>query len=329
MTILAIPVGVLIGLSLGALGGGGSILTVPALVYLLGQGPHQATAASLLVVGVAAVVGAVTHARAGRVRLKAGVVFGALGIAGSYLGSRLSAAVPESVLLAGFGTLMLAAATAMVVRQRRAPGAPTGDGRAGPPAGGAARVRQAGTSGEAAAAATGAQTAQPDAAAAHHATLTMERPRQSGLPGHDRRGASAARVPGGAGTRTPVRQALLVTGAATAVGLITGFFGVGGGFLVVPVLVLVLGFDMAAAAGTSLVVIAIDSAAALLSRAGHGMLTLDWALVGTFTAAAVLGALAGGRLAGRVNPVRLATAFTVLIFVVAVYTLARSIPGLA
>ena len=116
--------------------------------------------------------------------------------------------------------------------------------------------------------------------------------------------------------------------AATAVGLITGFFGVGGGFVVVPVLVLVLGFDMAAAAGTSLVVIAIDSAAALASRAGHGALSLDWPLVGVFTGAAVLGALAGGRLAGRADPQRLAAAFTALIVVVAGYTLARSIPGL-
>jgi uncharacterized membrane protein YfcA len=107
---LAVAVGLLIGLSLGALGGGGSILAVPALVYLLGQSPHQATTASLLVVGGAAVAGAIIHARAGRVRLREGAVFGVLGIAGSYGGSRLSAAVPASVLLAGFGLLMLAVA---------------------------------------------------------------------------------------------------------------------------------------------------------------------------------------------------------------------------
>jgi uncharacterized membrane protein YfcA len=76
VTALAIAAGLLIGLSLGALGGGGSILAVAALVYLLGQSAHQATTASLLVVGVAAVVGAITHARAGRVRLSEGGVFG-------------------------------------------------------------------------------------------------------------------------------------------------------------------------------------------------------------------------------------------------------------
>ena len=94
--VLAVAAGLLIGASLGALGGGRSILTVPALVYLLGQSAHQATAASLTVVGTAAAVGALAHARGGRVRLKAGATFGILGIAGSCAGSRASAAVPAS-----------------------------------------------------------------------------------------------------------------------------------------------------------------------------------------------------------------------------------------
>jgi len=97
---------------------------------------------------------------------------------------------------------------------------------------------------------------------------------------------------------------------------------------VVPALVLILGFDMPAAAGTSLVVIAINSAAALVSRAGHGGLSLDWALTGGFTVAAVAGVLLGGRLAGRASPQHLGAAFTVLIVAVAGYTLARSLPGL-
>jgi uncharacterized membrane protein YfcA len=263
---LAIAAGLLIGLSLGALGGGGSILAVPALVYLLGQSPHQATTASLLVVGIAAAVGAIMHARAGRIRLREGAVFGGLGMAGSYAGSRASAAVPANVLLAGFGVLMLAVAGAMIAR-RRAP----------------ARAAQAGA-------------------------------------GH--RNAIGAGMRGG-------RHSMLVAGAATGVGLITGFFGVGGGFVIVPALVLILGFDMPTAAGTSLVVIAIDSAAALAARAGHSGLALDWALIGAFTVAAVAGALAGGGLAGRASPQRLGSAFTLLIVIVAGYTLARSLPGLA
>jgi uncharacterized membrane protein YfcA len=104
---------------------------------------------------------------------------------------------------------------------------------------------------------------------------------------------------------------------------------VGGGFVIVPALVLALGFDLPTAAGTSLVVIAIDSAAALAARAGHGAFTLDWVLVAAFTAAAMAGTLAGARLAGRASPQRLAVAFTVLIAAVGVYTLGRSLPGLA
>jgi uncharacterized protein len=254
---LAIAAGLLIGVSLGALGGGGSILTVPALVYLLGLSPHRATTASLLVVGVAAVVGAVAHARGRRVRLKTGAMFGALGIAGSYAGSVISAAVPANLLLAGFGLLMLAVAMLMLLRRQ---------GRAQPGAGQA--------------------------------------------------------VSAGA------RRIVLVAAAATGVGLVTGFFGVGGGFVVVPALVLVLGFDMPTAAGTSLVVIAVNSAAALAARAGHGGLVLDWRLIGVFGAAVMAGALAGGGLAGRASPQRLSMAFSVLVVLVAGYTLTRSLPGL-
>jgi uncharacterized membrane protein YfcA len=121
---------------------------------------------------------------------------------------------------------------------------------------------------------------------------------------------------------------MLVAAAATGVGLITGSFGVGGGFVVVPALVLVLGFDMPTAAGTSLVVIAVNSVAALAARPVTAALALNWALVGTFAGAAMIGALAGGRLAGRASPQRLSTAFTVLIVIVAGYTLTRSLPSL-
>jgi len=103
---------------------------------------------------------------------------------------------------------------------------------------------------------------------------------------------------------------------------------VGGGFVVVPALVLVLGFDMPAAAGTSLVVIAINSAVALASRAGSGGFALDWPVIGAFALAAITGVLAGGQVSGTVSPRRLAAAFTILIVVVAGYTIARSVPGM-
>src|SRR5204862_1710049 len=119
----------------GGLGGGGSILAVPALVYLLGQSPHEATAGALVVVAVGAATGLACHARAGRIRWAAGAVFGALGTAGSYLGTRWSAALDPTVLMTAFAGLMLVVAAALlsqVRRERRArngqPGRPEGAG---------------------------------------------------------------------------------------------------------------------------------------------------------------------------------------------------------
>jgi|SRR5664279_3420099 len=107
----------------------------------------------------------------------------------------------------------------------------------------------------------------------------------------------------------------------------TGFFGVGGGFLVVPALVLALDFPMPVAVGTSLLIIAINSATSLIARAGNGS-DIDWTIIGTFTAAAVIGSLLGARIATRARPQTLRIAFAVLIIVVGLYTAARSIPAL-
>jgi uncharacterized protein len=256
MVPIAVPAGLLIGLLLGALGGGGSILTVPVLVYLLRQEPHAATAGSLLIVGITATAGVIAHGRAGRVRLAPGIAFGVLGVGGSYAGTRLSSSVPSDLLLCLFAGLMLAAAAAMLARR-------------------------------------------------------------PGTAGQGERAAGS----------TILRRILKIIAAATGVGLLTGFFGVGGGFVIVPVLVLVLGFDMPAAVGTSLLVIAINSAAALAARLG-GHLHLDGALLAVFTAAALAGVLAGNRAASRVDASRLSNAFTVLLIAVAAYSLARSLPGL-
>ena len=100
--VLAVTAGVVIGLSLGALGGGGSILAVPVLVYALGQGPAQATTGSLVVVGVTSLVGAVTAHRAGNVLLGRGLVFGVVALGGATAGAKASAHVPDAVLLAAF-----------------------------------------------------------------------------------------------------------------------------------------------------------------------------------------------------------------------------------
>jgi uncharacterized protein len=112
--LLAAVIGALIGLALGTLGGGGSILTVPALVYLLGQDPHGAAGSSLMIVGTNALLGAWLHRRAGHVRLGAAVMFGAAGIAAAYGGARLSRLLPGPALLVLFALLMIVIAGLML-----------------------------------------------------------------------------------------------------------------------------------------------------------------------------------------------------------------------
>ena len=123
MLIVAAALSVLIGLTLGLLGGGGSMLTVPILIYVLGVEPKSAIATSLLVVGLTSAVGVVSHARAGRVRLRTGLLFGAAGMAGAYAGGRLAHFLPARLLLLAFAAMMVATAVAML-RGRRKP-APT------------------------------------------------------------------------------------------------------------------------------------------------------------------------------------------------------------
>jgi hypothetical protein len=114
--VIALTVGlaVFVGISLGLLGGGGSILTVPLLAYVAGLDPKQAIATSLLVVGGTSAVGAVTHARAGRVRWKVAAVFGAAAMVGAYTGGRLARFVPGNILLIAFSMIMIFAAMAML-----------------------------------------------------------------------------------------------------------------------------------------------------------------------------------------------------------------------
>lgn len=317
MLAIALPVGLLIGLSLGALGGGGSILTVPALVYLLGQSPHAATTGSLLIVGVSAVAGVGAHWRAGRVRVWPGIAFGALGVAGSYLGTRLSARVDPHVLLAAFAALMLLAAAAMVRRDRK-PGATLGEPR-GTAAGRGDAPGAAGGPNRAVRADRGNPSDWADRAdLSDRATIdVMEGPGQPG---------KTCSLPSPS-PRLDACRAVKVVAAASVVGLLTGFFGVGGGFVIVPALVLALGFEMPVAVGTSLLVIAVNSAAALAARLGtHAH--LDWPLLAAFTLAAIAGSFAGNRVASKVNARKLTVAFSLLMIAVAAYTAAQSLPHL-
>lgn len=263
--------GALIGFSLGALGGGGSILTVPVLVYALGETAHQATTGSLVIVGITSAVAALGHARAGRVRWKAGTAFGGFGIAASFLGTYFNRLVAPNLLLLIFAALMLIAAAAMVRQVHAAAPAPT-----------RALVT------------VGAPVLQPVPAA------TPVEPRPT------------------TGTHAIAK---LIT-AGLVVGFLTGFLGVGGGFIIVPALVVALRYKMPTAVGTSLLIIAINSATALFARVGHE--SVHWAVIVPFAAAAIVASLAGKQLADRVAPDTLTRAFAAFTVLVALYVGVRS-----
>ncbi|AUG75495.1 integral membrane family protein [Kitasatospora sp. MMS16-BH015] len=282
--ILALLAGAAVGLALGGLGGGGSMLAVPALVYLLGFSPAHAGTASLLIVATTSLTGLLAHARADRVRWRTGLPFAAAGLPAAAAAGAVSARLPAALLTAGFALLAAAAAWRMLSAARR--GAPA-----------------------AACPAAGSGEAVPD-----------DGPGDP-TPDEPVGGATVA----GAGTPTaaptsPARAAL--TGAG--LGAVTGLLGVGGGFLAVPALVSVLGFSMAEAVGTSLLVIAANSLAALAPRLGATG-GLDWAVIAPFTAAAVLGAWDGKRLADRFSGRTLQSAFATVLLAVAALMLVDAV----
>ena len=264
--LLASPLGFLIGISLGALGGGGSILAVPALVYAAGQTPKHATTTSLVLVALTAMIGIVPHWRARRVRFVAGTIFGLAGVGGALLGSHWNKAADPNVLLLAFSGLMMIAAWGMWRRVRTTPTTAT------------------------------------------HLSV-----------------GAAAVSPTHPSVRIEPMTVLKVVVAGTVVGLLTGFFGVGGGFVIVPALVLALGFTMPEAIGTSLLVITINSAVALTTRLQAG--SIEWGTVIPFTIASLLGVIIGSRLASTRDSRSLQRWFVGLLVVVATYTAVRS--GLA
>jgi uncharacterized membrane protein YfcA len=240
-----------IGLSLGLLGSGGSIITVPVLVYLVGQPEKIAIAGSLGVVGAIALVGALQNAAKGRIDWRSVAWFGLPGMAGTYAGAWLSGYVSGAVQLAVFAVVMLAAAVMMF--------------------------------------------------------------RQSA------RGTPAA-------SRRPIAT---VVADGLAVGALTGFVGVGGGFLILPALVLLGGLGMHVAIGTSLAIIALNAFTGfakhlhLLSVEG---LTLDWKLLGTIALIGALGSVAGSQFGSRLPQATLRRAFGVFLVAMALLILYESGP---
>lgn len=264
--LVASPLGFLVGVALGALGGGGSILAVPVLVFVVGLSPSSATSTSLVVVGVASLVGAYEHWRSGHVRVATGLVFGLVGIGGSIAGSTLNRGLDGDVLLLAFAGLTLVAAWRILAG---CPSCTKVDG---------------------------------GAAGAGSAVRTRSRPL----------------------TLTPARAAKIAL-AGTVVGFLTGLFGVGGGFIIVPVLALALEFPMASAVGTSLLVIAVNSAAALAPRLAGG---IEWGTTAIFVVAATAGVMAGKRIGDRLDPKTVQRWFAALLVGVALYTGTRALLAL-
>ena len=272
--IIAVALGLLVGLSLGALGGGGSTLAVPILVFVAGLQAQDATTASLLVVGVASAFGVVSHFRNGNVRLRAGIAFGAAGIFGSRIGLLVNRSLDENALLLAFSALIVFVA----VRMYRS------IDKSEPPSEQVAEHRQI----------------ADDAGVATKERVSVK-------PRLDLSASAIAKL----------------AGAATTVWLLTGLFGVGGGFAAVPALTLLLKFPAKQAIGTSLVVIVINASIALAMRSGD--LGFDWAVVGPFLVTVTVGVVVGTRISKGIDADRLTRAFALMLGVVAFYTAASTI----
>lgn len=241
LPILGLIAGFAIGLLLGLLGGGGSILTVPALVYLAGQSPQAAVTTSLAIVGANSVLGAWFHRLRGTVNWRVAALFGGAGMVVAYVAAGLSRSISPRLLLIAFAVLMLVIGLMMLLQRRQ--------------------------------------------------DTALHAPR--GLP--------------------------IVLASGGAVGLLTGILGVGGGFLIVPALVMLVGLPMQEAVGTSLVVIAMNSAAGL---AGHLSGTPpDFQLTLLFVAAGLAGTFAGSRLSQHLQPAALKVWFGVFVVGLALFLL--------
>lgn len=285
--LVAAAVGALLGTALGLFGGGGGILAVPLLVGTLGMDVDQAATASLVIVLFGAIAGLVSHHRAGRVLWRSGAVFGAATIVGSTVGALAAVAVADWVKLAAFCVLLVVAGVLMLRNARRQPGrAGAGTGPAG--AGADAGTTAGGRAGEP----TGPD--QP-----RHATGSVTGPATIG--------AATARP------AEHVASLPLLILLATGTGLVTGFLGVGGGFLVVPALVLSLRMPVANATATGLLVVAIASTSALAVRLMHAEALQDAGVTALIVLATVAASTMAARFSGRLSPRALGTGFAMLV----------------
>lgn len=251
MSLLAVALGFLVGLSLGLLGGGGSILTVPILVYVLGFDAKAAIAGSLAVVGSVSLVGAWRHARAGQVETRTALLFGAVAMVGAYGGARAARFVSGEAQLVVFAGVMLVV-WAFMLRGR--PGSDESD----------------------------------DRGRAHAGIVAL---------------------------------------VALGVGGLTGLVGIGGGFLIVPALVLFLDVPMKRAVGTSLLVIVMNAAAGFSGYVGQ--VAIPWGVLAAFGLCAVGGIVAGSHLVHYVSSRALRRGFAVFLVAVALWMLFRNVSAVA
>lgn len=244
---LELALGFGIGLSLGLLGGGGTILAVPALVYLVGQTPQTAVTTSLAIVGANSVMGATFHHSQGTLDWKVALTFGGAGILVSYLSGQLASHLPPAALLIAFALLMVAIGVMLLFR----------------------RGNELDT------------------------------------------------------TYAP-KPLMLVLASGAGVGLLTGVLGVGGGFLVVPALVMLLGLPAQVAVGTSLAVIAMNSLAGFLGHVGNGSFDLILTLI--FAGAGLAGTFVGAKLSRRISSSKLQKAFAWFVIALAFFLLYDNLP---
>lgn len=255
--ILSVLSGTLVGLSLGLIGGGGSILAVPLMVYVVGLPPHAAIGTSAVAVAVSALANLGGHARARTVKWPCALVFAISGVGGAAIGAQLGKRVDGQALLAAFGVLMIVVAGLML------------------------RPRRVG----------------------HDPQVHLTR-------------------------SSAVRLLPPLAGTGLAVGALSGFFGIGGGFLIVPGLISATAMPLLNAIGSSLVSVSAFGATTAVSYAASGLIA--WRIAGLF----ILGGLAGGyagievakALAGRKR--MLAIVFSVVVAVVGAYVTARGIARL-
>lgn len=294
---LSILFGSLVGMSLGLTGGGGAIFAVPLLVYGLGRDPHEAVGISLASVGLVALVGCVERWRRHHVELRTGLLFAVAGMLTAPLGAWLRSGLEPTLLLALFALVMLVVA----LRMWRSAGRPRAvaladDSLADLTAGGLANSDANSCSGS------------------HSGS-------GSDSHSHARSGPACRRDPAGRLQMT-TRCTLVLLLAGLVTGLLAGLFGVGGGFVIVPALVLTSGMNIERAIGTSLMVIALISVAGVTAHVLGGQ-PLPLSVAAPFIAGGMLGLAAGARLARYLAGPALERTFAVAMVLVAIFVIAR------